>query len=744
MGESWLRWSLRKVASQDLLYLPRRLSYAIKKRVIDATFSRRTPAPLSSGPEVSAGRGADIREHRTASLQVPWHFLASDRERIVRMVPDHLKHADVSAAERLVRLEFRFRGQDPITMKTIDWACAPEGNRSWTWDLNRHFWFCTLGFAYAYTSDMRFLDAFRAATASWIEQHAHRFGRISWDTPFEVGARINAWIWAYHLFSSAEQWGSTERQQYLATLATLADYLYGVLEYHSPGNHILLEAKALVLCGEVFPHLKNAARWRRKGWRVLWRELRRQVGADGMHAERSTMYHRMIAGELADLWLFCRRNQHPATAVLNSVVSEMACFEDWVRAADGTLPLFGDAYLEDTYLRFSAPFLVHATQGRSVRAVHPLSAYDWWVIGAHVTPRFDNMNEHAHAPAARAFPQGGYFVCRSAWEPDADVLVWDCGPVGYHANRKHAHMDLLSFTLAPAGRQLLVDPGTDENAAVKEELRRTRVHNTVVVDGLDQCIPGRRGEIWSPTTPVLEIWAHAGNLTVMRGSHDGFGRSDRSLLHSRTIIVSHGRYWLILDELRAASEHTVEINHHFAPGHEVILDGTRCTVTTPHLAEDFTLVCAAARSHPDSGIGNEDVQLSAIDSFAELRCGIPERTRMVRARWSGRLPVLLATALAVGKRSGLGVSITFGDRGYQVAVCDGGLRDVVCVPVVPATPWKPPVEGSAPTNARLAVVRAEPGGDAVEVALVGDSKASGTSQDSPLCGVTRISIPHVR
>src|SRR5262249_56404275 len=81
-------------------------------------------------------------------------------------------------------------------------------------------------------------------------------------------------------------------------------------------------------------------------------------------------------------------------------------------------------------------------------------------------------------PAGRALTEGGYFVARSRWAPGADVLVWDCGPTGYLLNRKHAHLDALSFTLSIAGTPLLIDPGTGTRDR-RNVLRGTRAHTTV-------------------------------------------------------------------------------------------------------------------------------------------------------------------------------------------------------------------------------------------------------------------------
>ena len=82
------------------------------------------------------------------------------------------------------------------------------------------------------------------------------------------------------------------------------------------------------------------------------REVEAQICSDGVHAERSTMYHRIIAGELAELMLFCMHNNIRKLEHLNLVIQKMAEFEIYFSSENGFVPLFGDAYLKDTYLRF--------------------------------------------------------------------------------------------------------------------------------------------------------------------------------------------------------------------------------------------------------------------------------------------------------------------------------------------------------------------------------------------------------
>jgi hypothetical protein len=477
-----------------------------------------------------------------------------------------------------------------------------------------------------------------------MDQCLDRLGRICWDTPFEIASRVNAWIWAHFLFLASPEWDVPHHARFVLGLGLLAEYLYQTIEYHNPGNHISLEAKALALCGEVFPEFVGAGRWRRKGWRILEAELPRQICLDGVHAERSTMYHRIVAGELAELWMFCRRNGSRDTIALGETVQRMAAFQSWIDQGGGCLPLFGDSHTEDTYFRFSAPAAVAAAEGSVATELITESVdHSYWLLGAD-WKQGPGPSTTARRPKGGAFPDGGYFVARSTWTADADVLVWDCGPTGYHLNRKHSHADTLSFTLSIAGTPLLIDPGTGLTDELKEPLRSTRAHTTVCVDGEDQGILAARGEIFSPPRAELLLWATSEDCTVMSGRHDGYCRLREPIWHVRTIVAMHGLYWLVIDSFEGAGVHLAEQRFHVVPGASVAQRPNGSGVRISKSGISLSLHWARRRA---DGLGQSRVcplRVRIEPSVAELYSGRREPSLTIAAEQRGLVPYAVALA----------------------------------------------------------------------------------------------------
>jgi uncharacterized heparinase superfamily protein len=647
----WLIWVARKLASQSPGYLPRRLRYLVQKRWVDRVFPTGWMARRAdlAGPDPVVG--PTPQEHFRQRPCPRWHWSGETTPSIVRAVPQERRLRTVGEAEDILKRRFRFRGREVVALAPGEWA-PHTVSRDWVCDLNRHHWFATLGCAYWYTGDARFLDAFVTESSDWMNRHLSRLGRLEWDTPFEVASRINAWIWAHFLFLAAPEWESGHHERLVRGMGLLAEYLSQVIEFHSPGNHILLEAKALALCGEVFPEFAGAAGWRRKGWGILGAELRKQIGSDGVHAERSTMYHSIIAGELAELWFFCRLNHLPQAIPLGEAVQKMADFQAWLDQGGGRLPLFADAHPEDSYCRFSARAAVAAAHAAGTHGlVTEPTDHSYWLLGDGGQGPAPTHPAEA-VPAGHAFAEGGYFIARSARASGADVLVWNCGPVGYHLNRKHAHLDALSFTLAVAGIPLLIDPGTAEDDGRRETLRSTRAHTTVCIDGVEQGTLAARGEIWSPPHPELLLWATSDECTVMSGRHDGYRRLREPVWHVRTIIVMHGMYWLIVDTLEGSGEHRAEQRFHVAPGTEVAGSQNGGAVELTKDGVSLCLSWARGKAARPGGLESARPRLRIEPSEAELTCGRPEATWTVAAERSGPVPFELAV---VASSAGHGV-----------------------------------------------------------------------------------------
>jgi uncharacterized heparinase superfamily protein len=305
------------------------------------------------------------------------------------------------------------------------------------------------------------------------------------------------------------------------SLAVQTRWLSQHLEIHLLGNHLFVNAKALVFAG-VFFEGPEAEDWLENGLRILEREVREQVLPDGGHFERSPMYHALALEDMLDLINLAATSSEtiprPRRGFADSWLETVSRMRVWLPAMchpDGEISFFNDAAIGIA----PSPMELEAYAGR-------LGLPSVSVPGDGV----------AH------FPESGYIRVQRG----AMVALLDVAPVGPDYLPGHAHADTLSFELSLFGRRVLVNSGTSRYGVGPERLRQrgTAAHNTVTIDGQDS------SEVWGGFRVArrakpfgLQIREDANGVHVVC-SHDGYER-----LPGRPI---HRREWRL-------SDHAVEI-----------------------------------------------------------------------------------------------------------------------------------------------------------------------------------------
>ncbi len=345
---------------------------------------------------------------------------------------------------------------------------------------------------------------------SWLRQHATP-QMPGWH-PYPTSGRVIAWCAAL----SRGRWPSDVELRMLRSLTLQAAVLGRSIEHDIGGNHVLRNATALLFAGVclgVQGHERHALR-------LLERELGRQVLSDGGHEERSTAYHRSVLADVLDAESLLERVGRGAPNWLMASRQAMERWDRVMRGPDGTLPMLNDAW-----------------EGPSVPA--------------------------AKSPGVTVLQPSGYV----AFESGDDRAIFDVGPLAPEHLPPHAHSDLLSLVLWGDGQPLLVDPGSFEYTGPKRRaFRATSSHNTVEVDGVDQC------ELWGdfraafmPPPGPLDVQTRDG-ATIVTASHDGYRRLDDPVTHERTVLWLPSDGLVIVDALRASRIHRICSRLHLAVG----------------------------------------------------------------------------------------------------------------------------------------------------------------------------------
>ena len=351
---------------------------------------------------------------------------------------------------------------------------------------------------------------------SWL--HGQRKPRLpSWH-PYPTSMRIISWSAAL-----SSDWRSRLTDWMRREVWRQARYLQRTIERDIGGNHVLKNGVALVFAGAVC----GSERMLDRALALLERETGRQLLSDGGHEERSTSYHRQVTHDLAEVAELLARAGRATPPWLEQAIDKAAGWEAAMAGPDGRLPLLNDAW-----------------EGPPVSA--PAPASECWLADT------------------------GYAVLRHR----DDQLIFDAGPISPPHLPPHAHADVGSFVLWADGRPVVVDPGSyTYTGEARNAFRATSAHNTVEVDGVDQC------ELWGDFRAAFHPHVAAGaprpvgDAVVVDVQHDGYRRLPDPVVHLRTVVWCPGDGVVVVDRLSARRSHEARSRLHIAPS--AFSEGTR-------------------------------------------------------------------------------------------------------------------------------------------------------------------------
>jgi len=396
---------------------------------------------------------------------------------------------------------FCFLNEEARLGRPVDWA-AP--GQSLLWRFHLHY------FHYLHLLEV---EEQVALCREWIAATPTGTG-VGWH-PYPTSLRLVNWCRAGLTASDV-----------LESLYRQAAYLHRTVETHVQGNHLLENARALVLAGCYLQGHGEAARWRERGLAIYRDQLDEQVLSDGFHFERSPMYHALVLEGLLDVLAVLPLDPE-ASARLRRAAQAMTDALAAVLHPDGTLALFNDTTHE------IAPSPEQILQ----------RARD--LLGSGLVSR-------------STFPEAGYYVL------DADDLwmMIDGGPAGPEYLMAHAHADIFSYELSLFGKRFVVDSGVYayRAGAMRQYVRGTAAHNTVQVDGLDQIECWNAFRVARRDAPRDVAWRETDAGAVFKGTFDGYqARLGDNLSHHRRVEVeTSARRIHVRDEVTGQGKHRAE------------------------------------------------------------------------------------------------------------------------------------------------------------------------------------------
>ena len=424
------------------------------------------------------------------------------------------------------------------------------GNVKYTWEKSRHHHTTIFALAYAITGEDHYARAAAYQIQSWLEQNPAPNG-INWSSGIEVGVRLIAWTWVFHLlkghpswnkwFSKPELWQSIyQHQVYLVSFESRGS---------SANNHLLAELAGLYIAASTWPVFPESQAWAAKAKADLEHEIPLQFFEDGLNKEMGFDYH-VFALEIAlhPALMAAKRNESFSERYLERLGKGIQA-NALLRDAKGNHPRYGDS--DEGLVAQLGPRRDHNSEGilEVGRRFFGLNyaAPHTGKLPATLLAGPDHRHNHTHnhtpskaaAPTASSFAfkdAGLYSLASSRGTPKEVLVLADAGPLGFLAIAAHGHADALHFTLSVGGQPVIVDPGTfvyHTDPPWRQAFKSTAYHNTLELDGKDSS-EYIAAFLWGQKANAsVHTWEPRNDGGLLIASHDGYTRLPGKPVHSR-------------------------------------------------------------------------------------------------------------------------------------------------------------------------------------------------------------------
>lgn len=431
------------------------------------------------------------------------------------------------AVDRLARGEFRHLNRTVnIGMNNPDWMHGGDhAGRLWSVTLHYHGWLYDLAEA-AVQGDARALPLLRHYLDHWLEHcRLRKIGpnNLVWNA-FAIATRASWWVRTLQLLQDhLLDLPSDFLNRWQQSLVRQAHFLSRHLEWDLRGNHILRDAVGLAWVGRYFAG-RRPDRWLRAATEIAESQATEQVLADGMHFERSPMYHIHVMEDVLSLAMLLPDAQ--VASRLRDVCVRMAEVTACLRHPDGSLPLFNDAAQHAVCDPRTMLQLVSEQTNTTVAQA----------------PRGLKHYEHAGLVT---------------WHGDPWTVFWDIGDVGPGYQPGHAHADTLTLECSFAGKKLIVDPGTfsyDRDDRRRYD-RSTAAHNTVCIDDHDSSEVWHIFRVGRRARPIaVDVFPHVNGFSAY-AAHTGYNDLPGQPRHGRRLSIAAQRELRIVDQIDGRGTH---------------------------------------------------------------------------------------------------------------------------------------------------------------------------------------------
>jgi hypothetical protein len=347
--------------------------------------------------------------------------LDSDKEYVERFKPDGILNNKIE-----------------LLHETAEWKHGKwnYADKTHLWNFNLHYFEYGIALASKYkeTDNKDYLDKLNELYKDWHDTCFAVHKGDAWH-PYTISLRLKNLIIISGIIGKDRIPNDDIYKQY--------KFLIQNQEKHLLGNHYFENLETIYLCSRYFNDSKTQEKYEKK----LINEIKEQILSDGMHFERSFMYHNLILEDLLRLWLVSEgKFKNILTENIKKMTDCVYSFE-----VKNRIPLFNDSGSN-----------VAKTAGQLIKTVSHLLNY---------------------TPQKIQLTNAGYYRI----ENENFSLIMDTGEFAPSYISGHGHCDALSFELYYKGCPVLVNSGTYNYQTDKRQyFRSTKAHNTLQAIDVEQ------------------------------------------------------------------------------------------------------------------------------------------------------------------------------------------------------------------------------------------------------------------
>lgn len=431
-----------------------------------------------------------------------------------------------------------------------------------TWEAARFTWSLDLAGAEPHAPDGPYAECFWRTVETFLVANPVDAGP-NWSSAQEIALRAINWIICLGALGNSPASSLARLTRITQAIFQHAQRLPFTLNYarSQNNNHVLSESLGLIFAGEYLAGIApQSRRWINLGEKEFERALLQQIDDEGNYSQHSAIYHRMML-QLA--LLYDARNRRVKREMPAPVKRKLELAARWLVAQldplSGRLPNLG--HNDGTHL---LPF--GSEEYRDMRPTAQAASLAFCGTPCLPPGKWDDLAAWLGVPTSEN--REGLQLTSPAVHKVGSGNTW--GTLrGVTFYGRPAHCDQLHVDLWWQGINIARDAGTYRYNAPEpwqNSLDRTRIHNTVTIDDLDQMERVSRF-LWLDQAQAH--WLLDNDKKMVKASQDGYRKL--GLLHTRTLQFTQPEGFVVTDEITSLTKEK-ELASHRAVLHWLLPD----------------------------------------------------------------------------------------------------------------------------------------------------------------------------